>query len=220
MEKDLPREKLLKYGRSSLTDDEVLSLLIGSGTKDINVFDLSKMIMDELMTFSNLEDLNVTDLMHFKGVGLSKACTIISALELSKRLRLNKINKTKLLNPKDIIRYVYGDYLNVNYEILTCIYLDKERQIISKYSLKSSSNLMIEMNLNELLRRALIVKAHMVILIHNHPSGNITPSESDLYNTNEFGRKLAGFKIELIDHYVIYEKTYYSIRFKMKGKIK
>ena len=100
----LPREKLLKYGRSSLTDDEVLSLLIGSGTKDINVFDLSKMIMDELMTFSNLEDLNVTDLMHFKGVGLSKASTIISALELYKRLRINKTNKTKLLNPKDIIK--------------------------------------------------------------------------------------------------------------------
>ena len=216
----LPREKLLKYGRSSLTDDEVLSLLIGSGTKDINVFDLSKIIMDELMTFSNLEDLNVTDLMHFKGVGLSKASTIISALELYKRLRINKTNKTKLLNPKDIIRYVYGDYLNVNYELLTCIYLDKERQILSKYSVKSSSNLMVEMNLNELLRRALIVKAHMVILIHNHPSGNVTPSESDLYNTNEFGRKLAEFKIELIDHYVIYEKTYYSIRFKMKGKIK
>ena len=220
MLKDLPREKLLKYGRSSLTDDEVLSLLIGSGTKDINVFDLSKMIIDELMTFSNLEDLNVTDLMRYKGVGLSKACTIISALELYKRLRINKTNKTKLLNPKDIIRYVYGDYLNINYELLTCIYLDKERQIISKYSVKSSSNLMVEMDLNELLRRALIVKAHMVILIHNHPSGNVIPSEADYINTREFGKKLAEFKIELIDHYVIYEKTYYSVKFKMKGKIK
>ena len=220
MEELKPREKLLKYGVKSLTDEEVLVVLIGSGTKNENVFNLSKRIIDELITIENLIDLDVNELMNYKGIGLAKACTIICSFELYKRIQKKKRNRIEIKTPKDIYYFVKDMYLGLTYEEATIIYLDNNSRLIHFIKTKTNSTNSVNIDTNEIVRKALILKASIVCLIHNHPSGNITPSDEDLYLTEELKSKLTEFKISLLDHIIIYENTYYSIRYNMKGKIK
>ena len=215
-----PREKLLKYGPKSLTDEEVLVVLIGSGSKDENVFELSKRIIDELITIENLIDLDVNELMNYKGIGLAKACTIICSFELYKRIQKKKRNRVELRTPKDIYYFVKDTYYGLNYEEATIIFIDNNSKVIHYLTNKSNSSNCVNIDTNEITRKALILKASSVCIVHNHPSGEIHPSDEDLILTEELKEKLHGFNISLMDHLIIYENTYYSIRYKMKGKLK
>ncbi|MCR5740898.1 MAG: DNA repair protein RadC [Gammaproteobacteria bacterium] len=216
----LPREKLLNYGINSLEDFEVLSILLRSGTKDENVFDLSKRIINEMISIENIMDLTINDLMHYKGIGLSKASTILCAFELYKRVNKRRNTRLEIKSPKDIYNAVKDEYLGLNYEMYTVLFLDTSSKLISKFNQKGFSDKFIEIDSNDIIRRALILKAYAICLVHNHPSGDTTPSDSDLIFTNNLIRKLEEFNLVMLDHIILYENTYYSIRYEIKGKIK
>ena len=208
---DLPREKILKYGIKSLSYDEVLAVLIGSGTKDENVFMLSKRIIDELISLDNIQNLDIHDLMNFKGVGLSKASIILAALELNKRLERRKKNRLEINNSKDIFLASYSSFLGLKNERLEVIFLDSSSKVISKIDYDGFNYLHVDIDINEILRKSLILKAQGIALIHNHPSGLLEPSDEDLYFTDRLIQKLSTFSLRLIDHLIIYDHSFYSI---------
>lgn len=217
---DLPREKLLKYGIDSLEDYEVLSLLIGSGTKKENVFDLSKRIIEELVYLDNIQNLDISDLMNFDGIGLSKAAIIISAFELSKRVEKRRKSRSEINNSKDIFYSVYNSYLGLKHERLTVIFIDSSCKIITKTIYDGFNYLHVDVDTNEILRKCLILKASGIALIHNHPSGLLEPSDEDICFTNYLMEKLKAFSLSLIDHIIIYENSFYSIIYEEKYTLK
>ena len=216
---ELPREKLLKYGMDSLEDYEVLSLLIGSGTKTLNVFELSKKIIDELVSLENIENLDIKDLMNFEGIGVSKASIILSSFELSRRIEKRKKIRAEIRNSKDIFLSVYNSYIGQKCEKLTVIFLDLSSKIISRVEYNGFNYMHVDVDTNEILRKCLILKAKGIALIHNHPSGNISPSDEDILFTKMVEEKLKSFSLLLIDHIIIYESSFYSIIYQKKYKM-
>ena len=216
--KDGPREKMIKYGVRALSDEEVLSILIRSGSKDESVLELSKKILHDLLTIENLSDLSAKELMNYKGIGPSKACIIVCANELHFRLMKKMKLRKRISSIRDAFSVVRDDYYNLTYEMFTILFLDKESRVITKMSGDMKSKNEVAFDSNEIVRRAIILKSQEIILFHNHPSGNIRPSDQDIRLTEELNRKLNNFGIGLKDHIIIFNDTYFSLKMGIKGK--
>jgi len=208
-----PREKIVEKGVKSLKDYELLAVLLQTGNRQENVIELSKRILSESASLRELNDYTLEELMAYEGIGKTKALTIISALELSNRLRTKKIYIKKITTPKDAFDYLYNDYLNINNEKVIIIYLDPKLCIISKQVLTIGGFDRAVIDYKEILARGLKLKSSFVIIAHNHPSGDITPSKEDVYTINELERKLNEFGIALFDSIIISDDDYYSMKY-------
>lgn len=209
-----PREKLEKYGSGKLSDAELLAILLRTGTKDLNVVDLSKKI---LRKFKN-EKISEIDLKEFKrihGLGAAKACEIVACFELGRRFLKGK-QASILLSPKDVWDRM-ADIRNSKKEHFVVFYLDSrsqeiEREIISIGTLNESL-----VHPREVFEPAIIRKAASVIISHNHPSGDLEPSDDDI----EITKKLVGagkiLGIKIVDHVIVAKNSFFS--FKEKGII-
>lgn len=212
MIKDGPREKLEKYGVSVLKDEELLAILLKTGSKKEDVISLSKRVLEECISLKNLLDYSYHDLMVFDGIGKCKAMTIISSLELSRRL-LIKDNKRKLIRcPKDIYNLIKDDYINLTIERFSIIYLDTNYSVIYIKTIDGTFNKVI-FDDRDIIKKAIKLNAISICLCHNHPGGNINPSIEDLESTEMLESKLIYLGIELFDHIIISNDEYYSIKY-------
>lgn len=211
-----PREKLLKYGVESLTDEELLAILIATGNKKENVIDLSKRILEEISSIDFLLDTTIDELMKFDGIGLKKASIIISAMELNKRIQDKKVNFKRIMVPRELYEYVKNDFIGLYGENLFAIYLNSNFQVLSKIKLFTGSNDQITLDSREIIKRALKLNSYFVCLVHNHPSGSLYPSEEDLKYTSNIESKLAYLNLKLFDHLIVTSAGYYSIRYDIR----
>ncbi len=203
-----PREKLIKYGPERLSNSELLAILLRTGTKKLNVVQLSSKILKSLSS-KNLMNVDYQQLKKISGLGPAKACEIVACFELGKRLLKDK-KATMVLSPKDIWEEL-KDLRDHKKEHFVVFYLDTrnqeiQREIISVGSLNASL-----VHPREVFEPAVRNLAAQIIVSHNHPSGNPEPSKEDLEITRklvESGRILG---IEVIDHIVVSEESYYSL---------
>jgi len=218
-EEDRPREKLLAKGRTALSDSELLAILIGSGTTEKTAVDLCKEILASVgNNLDKLARLGVKDLMRFKGIGEAKAITIVAALELGRRKKDSGEEPIKkITSSKDAFDYLKPWMIDLNHEVFFVILLARNNTII-KHELISSggiSGTIVDAKL--IFKSAIDNLASGIILAHNHPSGNLKPSEQDISLTKRIKAGAALLDLTILDHLIFTNKDYFS--FADEGKM-
>jgi DNA repair protein RadC len=211
-EDDKPREKLMLKGKSSLSDAELIAILIGSGSRNESAVGLSKRILASVDNNLNaLGKLSINQLITFKGIGEAKAISIISALELGRRRRAeDAIELTKITSSKMIFEIMQPIIGELPHEEFWIVYLNNSNKIISKSQLSKGGITGTLVDIRLVFKTALEMGATGLILCHNHPSGTLIPSDADKQITRKL--KLAGesLEIKVLDHLIVTEVSYFS----------
>lgn len=211
-EDDRPREKFLLKGRSALSDSELLAIIMGSGNRTESAVELGRRILDSVnQNWHQLSLLSVQDLMKFKGIGEAKAISIATALEIGKRKSLQEVpEKIQIGSSKDIFKILHPYLSELQTEEFWVIFLNQSNKIIHKTCLFRGGISQAVVDLRILFKQALEQYATSIVIAHNHPSGNVKPSQEDLTITKDI--KAAGdiLKISLLDHLIISQQSYFS----------
>lgn len=214
-----PMEKLLLNGPESLSNAELLAILLRTGTKSENVISLSNRVLSEVNGLDGLLNVSYSDITKIKGIKDTKACQIFSLIELCNRFRTLKAqrNSFSITNPQKIGELLLNEMRNLTQETLKLIMLDTKNNIIStKDIFKGTLNSSI-VHPREIFSEAVKKSSASIIICHNHPSGDPTPSKEDINITirlNECGRLMG---IQLLDHIIIGSNSFISL--KQKGII-
>lgn len=218
-EADRPREKLLHQGKSALSDAELLAILIGSGTPEDSAVALSQKILQSVE--QNLNDLgrkSTAELRAFKGIGEAKAVTIAAALELGRRRQLSRIaDKPQVCCSRDAYDAVAPILVDLQHEEFWILNLNRANRILSRTRISSGGMSGTVVDAKILFRRALHNEASAIILCHNHPSGNLFPSQADLDLTKKLVKAGKAVDIPVLDHLIVSERGFYS--FADEGKL-
>lgn len=211
-EDDRPREKMLLKGRDSLPDAELIAILIGSGNRQESAVDLSKRILASVNNNLNeLATLSISDLIKFKGVGEAKAISIITAITLGRRTQLeDAMVKPIIESSKSVFNIMQPRIGNIKHEEFWILYLNNSNIVIHSEQLSKGGITGTLVDIRMLFKKAVELLAIGIVVCHNHPSGKITPSESDKKLTNKIKKAGIILDIKLLDHVIITEKNYYS----------
>jgi len=209
---DRPREKLLLKGTSALSDAELIAILIGTGTASTSAVDLAKNIL--LSAGNNLDDLarfTVKDLMKIKGIGEAKAITIISALELGRRRKeISGRDRPKIGRSNDAYELIKGDLMDIPHEEFWLLLLNRANRVIRKQQISLGGVHGTVADPKIIFKVALEDLASGIIVAHNHPSGNLNPSQQDIDLTKKLKEAGKLLEIQLLDHLIVAGRNYYS----------
>lgn len=209
---DRPREKLLRKGRSALSDAELIAILIGSGSRDESAVQLSKRILAAAENNLNkLGKLTVKQLMQFKGIGVAKAISIAAALEIGRRRTGEEIKKNERVSSSqqafELLQPHLGDLLHEEFWIL---YLNNSNRVIYKEQLSKGGMTGTLVDVRLVMKQALEHAAVACILAHNHPSGTLKPSKADKDITKKLQQAGNALDIKILDHLIIAQQQYLS----------
>ena len=207
-----PRERLLKFGPEALSDAELLAVILRTGTHGMNSITMCRHVFSE-KTLKQLSRCNAFELTKIKGIGQTKACQIISVFELSRRLETyTEEAKRKIKCPEDIYQYIYPKIREEKQEKFMILCLDTKNQIISDETIFVGGLDFSIAQPREIFKTALLKSAASLVLIHNHPSGDPTPSREDIETTRRMieSGKLLG--IMVWDHIIIGDGCYVSLK--------
>jgi len=209
---DRPREKLLGKGRESLSDSELLAILINSGNKNKSAVELAKEVL--ALGKNNLNELgkiSLKELMKIKGIGEAKAITLTAALELGRRRQAGStLNKTFVRSSVELAEFLKTTLKDYSYEVFGVVYLNKANkinhfEIISKGGMTST---IVDPRI--IFKKAFEVEATSVVLCHNHPSGSLKPSRVDEEITSKIKEAARYLDITVIDHLIVSDEGYFS----------
>ena len=207
-----PREKMILNGPDSLSDAELLAIIIRSGTQKLNAIQLGQAIIKKADNIRYLQDLTIEELKSINGIGETKAVQIKAALELSKRIASFKPEKYKIKNPWDIYKY-YMESLRYQYkEIFKVVLLNTKNEIITDIDISIGTLNSSLVHPREVFREAIRRSSNKIILLHNHPSGHSEPSKEDKNITNRLKECGELIGIEVIDHIIIGDGVYFSFK--------
>jgi DNA repair protein RadC len=209
---DRPREKLIAKGAETLSNAELLAILINNGNKQKSAVDLARDIM--LLGQNNLNELgklSVKEFQQIKGIGVAKAITIAAALELGRRRQAAEVlPKIVVNNSKQIAAYLRALLKDYSYEVFAVLFLNRANKI-NHYEIISRGGISGTVaDPRIILKKALEEDATSIVLSHNHPSGNLKPSRADELLTKKIKEAAAYFDIEVVDHIIVSEEGYYS----------
>lgn len=211
-EDDRPREKLLKRGAGALSNSELLAILLRTGTSGTSAIDLARKVLKKFGTFRNMAHTDVRDWKEFKGLGGAKIAHIQAALEIGRRFRQDESTegKQKIASAKDVVDIVSPQLRDLKTEVFKVVYLDSNNRIIDIVDTAVGTVDKAFPIVREIIHAALQKFAKSIVCVHNHPSGETTPSEQD----KEFTRQLceAGkiMQVQVLDHIIIGDGRYYS----------
>ena len=211
-EEDRPREKMMQKGAEALTDAELLGILIGSGSTDESAVSLMQRILASCdNNLNQLAKWEVRDFARFKGMGPAKSITVMAALELGKRRNLQmQAERMRSSSSTDIYKLFHPLLCDLPTEEFWTLLLNQANKVIDKIRISRGGIDQTTADVRTILREALIKRATQIALVHNHPSGNINPSNDDLKLTQAVQRAAQIMNIRLIDHLVITDGSYYS----------
>ena len=211
-EDDRPREKLLEKGRQVLSDAELIAILIGSGSKNETAVELSKRILQSVDNNLNLlSKLSVNDLIKFKGIGEAKAISIVAALELGRRRKdAEIIVREKFTSSKSVYNLMKPTMLDLPHEEFWLLMLNKANSLIKKEMISRGGVSGTVVDSKIIFKSAIENYASAIIVCHNHPSGNLKPSDADITITKSLKDAGKLMEIPLLDHIIVTENGYYS----------
>lgn len=211
-EEDRPREKLLLKGKSTLSEAELIGILLGSGTTSMSAVDLAKQLLIKVdYNLNLLAKLSVKDLMKFKGIGEAKAITIVSALELGRRRKETEVVKNpRITTARSAYDLMKGELLDLQYEEFWVLLLKRNNEVIKKAKISSGGISGTVVDPKIIFKYALDEMASSIILVHNHPSGNPRPSHYDQQLTKKLREAGKFLDISVMDHIIFCDHDYYS----------
>ena len=211
-EADQPREKLRANGARFLSDAELIAIIIGSGTQDVSAVDLAKIVLSSVQNNLNeVGKLSLAQLTRFKGIGEAKAIKIMAAMELGRRHKEGAtMHQPKVTSSASVFELMQPLLGILKHEEFWVLYLNNSNKIISKIQLSKGGITATVVDTRLLLKKALEVGAVALILVHNHPSGGLKPSQSDRILTEKLKTAANTLDIKVLDHLIVTEKTYFS----------
>jgi DNA repair protein RadC len=211
-EDDRPREKLLNKGRLALSNAELIAILISSGSIDESAVDLSKRILASTQdSLIELSKLSIADLCAFKGIGPVRAVTIIAALELGRRRReAEALQKKTISSSRDAFEVMQSTLADISYEEFWILLLNRANQVIRKVNISEGGFAGTVADPKKIFKLALENNASGIILCHNHPSGNLKPSDADITLTRKLKEAGAHLDLPILDHLIIGDEKYLS----------
>ena len=209
---DRPREKLLAKGKTSLSDAELIAILIGSGNRQESAVALSKRILQSVSgNINELAKLSVEKLIRFKGIGDAKAIAIITALEIGKRRQLEiALEKPQITSSKDVFNLMQPVIGDLEHEEFWVLFLNNSNKVLAKSQISKGGLTATIVDVRLLFKRALELASVGIIVCHNHPSGKLQPSTADKQLTQKIKEAGCTLDIKLLDHLIITEKVYFS----------
>lgn len=206
-----PRERLIKYGPSNLSNEDLISIILRNGIKDQNVKILSNQILAKIKSIDKLSDLTINELCQIKGIGKIKAITLLASIELGKRVNNKEINEGVLINNTDLVHKYFSHLIgDKKQEEILVILLDYKKRLIAFKSMYKGTNSASLASSKEMFNYAIKENADAMIIMHNHPSGQIVPSKEDIDLTNSLIQTGKIIGIPLLDHLITNGKEYYS----------
>lgn len=209
---DRPREKLMIHGARVLSDTELIAILIGSGSKELTAVELSRKILElSSNNLSELGRLEIKDFMKLKGVGEAKAISISAALELGRRRAATEPRERFKIRSSSHVFTLFNALLcDLSHEEFWVALLNRSNLLIDKVQISQGGISGTITDVRLIMKKALDYKASSIILCHNHPSGNLTPSHQDQLVTTKIKEAATLFDIKLMDHLIIANNKYYS----------
>ena len=210
---DRPREKMMIHGIRTLTDAELMAILIGSGNRNESAVELSQRILNSVEgKFSKLGKKSVNELIsEFDGIGEAKAITILAAIELGRRRKSEEIERTSAItSSKDAFNYIYPRLIDLHQEEFWIILLNNGNHILDCVRISQGSTKSTLVDIKLMMKSAITRLAQGIIACHNHPSGTAYPSEADIKLTKKIKEAANMLDIRLLDHIIVAGKEYYS----------
>ncbi|WP_280515456.1 RadC family protein [Bacillus sp. NTK074B] len=208
-----PRERMIQSGAASLSNQELLAILLRTGTKSESVLQLSNRLLNQFDGLNLLKDASLEEITKTKGIGLAKAVQIMAAVEFGRRIsNLAFDDRYSIRSPEDGANYVMNDMRFLAQEHFVCLYLNTKNQVLHKQTIFIGSLNASIVHPREVFKEAFRRSAASIICIHNHPSGDPTPSREDIEVTKrlvECGRIIG---IDILDHLIIGEKKFISLK--------
>lgn len=207
-----PRERLVKYGAKNLSTEDLLAIILKTGTKYYSSKYLAGEVLSLVKNVSELRNVTLSNLIKINGIGAVKAIELLASLELGRRVFMEKPldNNLKCNSAEKIFNYFKNSFINEKQECFYCLYLDQHKKLIDKKLLFKGTLNRSLIHPREIFKWAYLSSAAYIICVHNHPSGNVIPSKEDINITaslHDIG-KLQG--IPVIDHVIIGNNNYYS----------
>lgn len=203
-EQERPREKLLQQGAKALSDAELLAIFFRTGTKNKSAVDLARELLNKFGTLRALLEADMQNFCQTKGVGTVKHIQLQAALELSRRYLFSELQYADCLNSADKTKQYFSSKLGgLQHEVFAVLLLDTKLRAIQFIELSHGNHHHTNIYPGELAKAALAHHAHAVILAHNHPSGDPTPSQLDIHTTRELKNALSLIDVQLLDHIIV-----------------
>ncbi len=207
----LPREKLLKYGVSALSDVELLAIFLRTGLRDMNVLALANCLLQKFGSFSRLLSADYSQFKEIKGIGEAKYTQLNAIAELARRYYASRgVEELSLKNPDSVREFIQSQLTTEEREIFMVIFIDNQHQVIKCTPMFSGTLNHVEVHPREIVREAMKSNAAAVILAHNHPSGRAEPSKADRAITERIVKACLFMEIRVLDHLVIGRGEYVS----------
>lgn len=211
-EADRPREKMLLKGYQSLSDTELVAILLGSGSVGISAVSLAQEILSSVE--NNLHELgkrSIKELQRFKGVGEAKAITIAAALELGRRRQISDIrDRPRIGTSRDAFNIIAPFLTDLHHEEFWLLFLNKACEVLAREKLSIGGTAGTVADVKLAFKTALDARASAIIAVHNHPSGNLKPSDADMELTRKMKEAGKILDLPLLDHLIVSERGYYS----------
>ena len=207
-----PRERLMRYGVSALSDYELLAIILRTGTKELSVLELAKQVITEFKNLGELRNITVNELCMIKGIKQAKAVEVLASIELGKRINNYTKNKVVIRCSKDVYLYLKNELEGLEEERLITIYLNIKGEVIDKKVISIGGINSTSFDFRKVLKWAFKLNAVSIVLVHNHPTGDPVPSKQDIEATKLAVKSAGMFDIQVIDHIIIGEKKYYSFK--------
>lgn len=212
-----PRERMVEEGAEHLNNQELLAILLRTGTKNESVFELATRVLHELGSIRRLADVSVEELMKIRGVGLAKAVQMKAGVELGRRVAHKQAKLNAIRSPQDVARYLMEKISLHQQEVFYCLYLNTKNQVVYEKKVFVGSLNSSIVHPREVYKEAVKWSAASIIVSHNHPSGDPTPSREDIDVTHRLVEAGDILGIDCLDHLIIGDGTYISL--KEKGYI-
>lgn len=207
-----PREKLFHFGPKSLTNHELLAILLRTGTKNKSVIDISIEILEQLNSINDLQSITISELLKFKGIGRTKAIELLATIELGKRINNYQKEKKFIKSTNDAYYYLKDKLSYLDQEHFMAIFINNNNEIITDKIISIGTTTTTIANPKDVIKWALKYSAYAIIVAHNHPSGNVKPSSQDVKLTMELKKACEIIDIILIDHIIVGRNNYFSFK--------
>ncbi|WP_251942821.1 MULTISPECIES: RadC family protein [Staphylococcus] len=207
-----PKERMLNHGASELSHAELLAILINTGRKGYSSLDIAHELLRSVSNLKELKSLSLNDLNQIKGVGVYKALTLKAAFELGERMHSGSVEeKVQINSPKDVANYMMAKMEHLKQEQLVVLFLDAKNVVFKQKIIFIGTLNSSIVHPREIFNEAIKQSSHSIILIHNHPSGEVTPSNEDIETTKRLIQCGAIIGIEILDHIIIGDHQYLSL---------